>query len=65
MPATPTLAQINAAMAAVNAASQDINIPGEMEDALNDLSNVLQGMQDAIIEKTEPDLVSCQFDIVV
>ncbi len=57
MPATPTLAQVNAAMAAVTAALNDMNIPDGAEDILNDLSNTLQSIQDAIIEKKEQDLV--------
>lgn len=57
MPDTPTLAQVNAAMAAVTAALNDMNIPDGAEDILNDLSNILQSIQDAVIEKTEQDLV--------
>ncbi|HEY4323816.1 MAG TPA: hypothetical protein VGN20_07510 [Mucilaginibacter sp.] len=58
MPTTPTLAQVNDAMAAVNAALQDMNVPENFEDALNELSNTLQGVQDAIIEQTEQALIN-------
>src|SRR5579872_800305 len=53
----PTLEQIGAAMDAVNAALQDATVPPAAETSLNQLSNVLQAMQDALIEKTEQDLV--------
>jgi hypothetical protein len=55
---TPTLADVNSAMAAVTAALRDNSISSEMEDALNSLWNALQAMQDAIIEDTEKDLVT-------
>jgi methyl-accepting chemotaxis protein len=57
MPNLPTLDQVNAAMAAVNTALQDMNVPVSFENTLNRLSNVLQGIQDAVIEKKEQDLV--------
>jgi ABC-type transporter Mla subunit MlaD len=57
MPNLPTLDQVNAAMAAVNTALQDMNVPPSFETTLNNLSNVLQGIQDAVIEKKEQDLV--------
>ncbi len=57
MSTTPTLAQINAAMAAVDAALQDTDITPELQTALDQLSNVLQGMYDATVAKTEQDLV--------
>ena len=44
-------------MDAVNAALQDATVPPAAETSLNQLSNVLQAMQDALIEKTEQDLV--------
>ena len=55
---TPTLEQVHAAMQAVNDALQDNTISEEMEDALNELCNVLQGMEDAIIQDTEEALVN-------
>ena len=59
---TPTLAQVHAAMQAVNDALQDNTISEEMEDALNELCNVLQGMEDAIIQDTEEALVNALVD---
>ncbi|HEY4323828.1 MAG TPA: hypothetical protein VGN20_07570 [Mucilaginibacter sp.] len=54
----PTLEQVNAAMAAVDTALQDINISQDMEDALNDLSNVLQRIQNATIAGMQQSLVN-------
>lgn len=59
---TPTLEQVHAAMQAVNDALQDNTISEEMEDALNELCNVLQGMEDAIIQDTEEALVNALVD---
>lgn len=59
---TPTLAQVHAAMQAVNEALLDNTISDEMEDALNELCNVLQGMEDAIIQDTEEALVNALAD---
>lgn len=59
---TPTLAQVHEAMQAVNNALQDNTISEEMEDALNELCNVLQGMEDAIIQDTEEALVNALVD---
>lgn len=58
MPATPTLEQVNAAMEAVKEAMQDITVAPEVQVILSGLSNVLQDIQDAIIEKTLDDLVN-------
>ncbi|HEY2583184.1 MAG TPA: hypothetical protein VGI43_15335 [Mucilaginibacter sp.] len=58
MPKTPTLAQVNKAMAAVSAALQDMTVPEDFEDTLNELSNTLQGIQDAIIEQTQQVLIN-------
>jgi archaellum component FlaC len=58
MPETPTSAQVNAAMAAVTSALADNTISEQMEDALNDLWNVLQAIQNAIIGNTEQALVA-------
>jgi chromosome segregation ATPase len=62
MPNLPTLQQVNAAKAAVNAALQDMNVPVSFEETLNNLSNVLQAIEDAVIEKREQELVDALAD---
>lgn len=58
----PTLPDVNAAIAAITAAQQNIDIPENVQDALGSLSNVLQDIADTIIENDEQTLVSSLSD---
>lgn len=53
----PTLEQVNAAMDTVNTALQDPSISDTMQSNLQNSSNVLQGIQDSLINKSEQDMV--------